>query len=247
MTYLLELSYSGAAYSGFQIQNNAKTVAGELTRASKLLFGLPCKIQGCSRTDAGVHARQFFASVHVPDGGNLVPTDRIPDAMNCLLPYDIAIKNAETVHEGYNPRFDTSYKEYEYVIYNRPEKDPFSHKLKLPYKYRLDEAMLDAEARDYIGEHDFKSFMATGSDVVSTVRTVYSASVRREGDDVIFSVCADGFLYNMVRIMTGTLLCISEGKLGKGSIPAIIDAKNRTAAGITVPPDGLYLSRVALK
>ena len=241
------IAYSGVNYSGFQIQKNAKTVAGELTRASKLLFGCECKIQGCSRTDAGVHARQFYCSVHTTDGANDVPPERIPAAMNCLLPYDIAVLNAKKAPDGYNPRFETAYKEYCYVIYNKAEKDPFSYKLKLPYPYPLDAEALDKEAKDYIGEHDFTSFMASGSDVVSTVRTVYDASVRREGDDVIFTVSADGFLYNMVRIMTGTLLYISEGKIDKGSIPDIIKAKDRTRAGLTVSPDGLYLNKVVLK
>ena len=247
MTYLLELSYSGVNYSGFQIQKNAKTVAGELTRASKLLFGADCRVQGCSRTDAGVHAKQFFCSVHVPDDANKVPVDRIPAAMNCLLPYDIAIKNAKTVCDGYNPRFETVSKEYCYIIYNRQEKNPFYHKLKLPYPYPLDEQMLDGQAKDYIGEHDFTSFMAVGSDVSSTVREVYGASVKRDGDDVIFTVSANGFLYNMVRIMVGTLLYISEGKIEQGGIPEIIKEKNRASAGLTVPPDGLYLSKVILK
>ena len=247
MTYLLELSYSGVNYSGFQIQKNAKTVAGELTRASKLLFGADCKIQGCSRTDAGVHAKQFFCSVHVPEGGNNVPEDRIPAAINCLLPYDIVVISVKTVRDGYNPRFETVSKEYCYVIYNKAEKNPFFHKLKLPYPYRLDEKMLDTQAKDFIGEHDFSSFMAVGSDVTSTVREVYDAGVRREGDDVIFTVSANGFLYNMVRIMVGTLLYISEGKIKEGAIPDIIKEKNRSAAGMTVPPDGLYLSKVILK
>lgn len=247
MTYLLELSYSGVNYSGFQIQKNAKTIAGELTRASKLLFGADCKVQGCSRTDAGVHAKQFFCSVHAPEGANNVPADRIPAAINCLLPYDIAVKTAQIVKDGYNPRFETVSKEYCYVIYNRPEKNPFFHKLKLPYPYHLDEKMLDGQAKDYIGEHDFSSFMAVGSDVSTTVREVYSAKVERDGYDVIFSVSANGFLYNMVRIMTGTLLYIAEGKIKQGAIPEIIKEKNRAAAGITVPPDGLYLSKVVLK
>lgn len=247
MTYLLEIAFSGAAYSGFQIQKNARTVAGELTRASKLLFGVPCRIRGCSRTDAGVHARQFYASVQAEDGGNEVPADRVPAALNCILPYDIAVLSAARVKDGYNPRFETVSKRYEYVIYDKPEKDPFSHRLKLHYKYPLDAAALDAESKDFIGTHDFASFMATGSDAKTTVRTVYSASVERRGDDVIFSVSADGFLYNMVRIMTGTLLAIAEGKAGKGSIPSIIAAKNRIAAGVTVPPDGLYLAEVVLK
>ena len=247
MTYLLEIAYSGAAYSGFQIQKNARTVAGELTRAAKLLFDADCKIQGCSRTDAGVHARQFYCSVHVPDGGNAVPADRVPAAMNCLLPYDIAVKKAQIAPDGCNPRFETAYKEYCYVIYNKAEKDPFSYKLKLPYPFPLDENELDKEAKDFIGTHDFSSFMAVGSEVATTVRTVYDAGVTRRGDDVIFTVSADGFLYNMVRIMTGTLLYIAEGKIQKGTIPGIIEAKNRGAAGVTAAPDGLYLNRVVLK
>lgn len=247
MTYLLELSYSGVNYSGFQIQPNAKTIAGELTRASKLLFGTDCKVQGCSRTDAGVHAKQFFASVHLPDSANKVPVDRIPAAINCLLPYDIAVRSAKIAPDGYNPRFETASKEYKYVIYNKPDKNPFFHKLKLPYPHPLDERMLNEQAKDYIGEHDFTSFMAVSSDVATTVRHVYDASVTREGDDVIFTVSANGFLYNMVRIMTGTLLYISEGKIEKGGIPKVTEAKNRACAGLTVPPDGLYLSKVVLK
>lgn len=247
MTYLLELAYSGVNYSGFQIQKNAKTIAGELTRASKKLFGCECKIQGCSRTDAGVHAKQFFAAVHTEEGANAVPEDKIPVAINCLLPYDIAVKSAKIMPDGYNPRFETAYKEYCYIIHNRAEKDPFSYKLKLPYPYPLDADMLDIEAKDYIGEHDFSSFMAVGSDVMTTIRTVYDAKVQRDGDDVIFTVSADGFLYNMVRIMTGTLLYIAEGKIQKDGIPEIIEAKDRSAAGMTVPPDGLYLNRVVLK
>ena len=247
MNYLLELSYSGIKYSGFQIQKNAKTVAGELTRAAGLLFGCPCKVNGCSRTDAGVHANQFYAAVNLSGEGNRVPEDRIPAAINCLLPYDIAVKRAAVVPDGYNPRFEAVCKEYRYVIYNNPLKNPFCHKLKLPYGRPLDENALDAEAKDFIGTHDFSAFMASGSDVVTTVRTVYSADVSREGDDVIFTVSADGFLYNMVRIMTGTLLYIAEGKIAKGSVPAIIESKDRAKAGITVSADGLYLNKVFLK
>ena len=247
MNYLLELSYSGVKYSGFQIQKNAKTVAGELTRASTLRFGCPCKVNGCSRTDAGVHANQFYAAVNLCGEGNKVPTERIPAAVNCLLPYDIAVKSASVVPDGYNPRFEAVCKEYKYVIYNSPYKNPFFHKLKLPYGRPLDAAALDNEAKDFIGEHDFSAFMASGSDVMTTVRTVFSASVERDGDDVIFTVSADGFLYNMVRIMTGTLLYIAEGKIPYGSIPGIIESKNRAKAGITVSADGLYLNKVILR
>ena len=247
MNYLLELSYSGAKYSGFQIQKNAKTVAGELTRAAALLFGCPCKINGCSRTDAGVHANQFYAAVNLFGEGNNVPVERIPAAINCLLPYDIAVKSSKTVPDGYNPRFEAVCKEYKYVIYNSAYKNPFYHKLKLPYGRPLDAEALDKEAKDFIGAHDFSAFMASGSDVMTTVRNVFDASVKRQGDDVIFTVSADGFLYNMVRIMTGTLLYIAEGKIPSGSIPRIIESKNRAKAGITVSADGLYLNKVILR
>lgn len=247
MTYLLEIAYSGVNYSGFQIQNNAKTIAGELTRASKLLFGCDCKIRGCSRTDAGVHAKQFYCSVQTLGEGNAVPPERIPDAMNCILPYDIAVISAAAAAEGYNPRFETVFKEYTYIIYNSNVKNPFYHKLKLPYGRPLDEKMLDRQAKDYAGCHDFTSFMAAGAEVSTTERTVIDASVTRDGEDVIFTVSADGFLYNMVRIMVGTLLYIAEGKIEQGAVPEIIKAKNRAVAGLTVPPDGLYLSKVVLK
>ena len=247
MNYLINLAYLGCAYSGFQIQKNAPTVAGCLTKAADTLFGKGCKITGCSRTDRGVHAKDFYATVKVPDGAPMIPLDKIPEAMNTLLPYDISVRRANLVSDGFNPRFDTLYKEYQYVIFNKKEKDPFIYGRKLPYGRPLDEKMLDIQCGDYVGRHDFTSFMATGSDASTTVREVKYCSITREGDNVIFTVAADGFLYNMVRIMVGTLLYISEGKIEPGSIPQIIEARDRKRAGVTVPPDGLYLSRVVLK
>lgn len=246
MNYLLNLSYLGCAYSGFQIQKNAPTIAGALTDAAERLFGDHCKITGCSRTDRGVHARDFYASLKVSDTSPKIPCDRIPDAMNCLLPYDIAIKSARIVPDAFNPRFDTVYKEYEYVVSNKREKDPFAVGRKHHYNRPIDEKLLDRECKAFVGKHDFAAFMATGSDAVTTVREIKYCGVRREGDDVIFTFAADGFLYNMVRIMVGTLLYISEGKIKEGSIGEIIESKDRTKAGITVPPDGLYLTRVVL-
>lgn len=247
MKYLLELSFLGADYSGFQIQKNAPTIAGELTRACRVLLGTECKIAGCSRTDAGVHAREFYASVQTGENANRVPPERIPAALNCVLPYDIAVKAARIVPESFNPRFDTEYKEYEYVIYNSAVKNPFEYRRALPYPFPLDADELNLQAADYVGRHDFSAFMASGSDASTTVRTVKYADVRRNGEYVIFRVAADGFLYNMVRIMAGTLLYISEGKLAHGSIPDIISSKQRSSAGVTVIPDGLYLTKVILK
>ena len=164
--------------------------------------------------------------------------------MNFFLPEDIAVFDSADVPLDFDARFNCKGKEYVYQIYNGSIRDPFFHRRALFYRIPLDEALLTREAMDLIGTHDFTSFRALGSNVQSTVRTVREAYVERNGNLVSFHVQADGFLYNMVRIMVGTLLYISEGKLGQGSIPAILEAKDRTRAGKTAPPEGLYLNQV---
>lgn len=245
MKYLLKMSYLGCEYHGFQIQNNAKTVAGTLKKSCENLFGAECKIQGCSRTDAGVHALVYYA-VCQTTGGNVVPCDRIPYALNHLLPSDISVSECCVVGEDFNPRH-AEYKEYRYIVHNSPFKDPFLHKRALRVPEKIDEKMLDIEAKSFIGTHDFSAFMAMGSPVNTTVRTVKYFNVERQGDNVIFTVAADGFLYNMVRIMVGTLLDISKGKLKCGTLGDILESKDRCCAGVTAPPDGLYLAKVVYK
>ncbi len=245
MKYLLNISYLGCDYHGFQIQSNAKTVAGTLKTACETLFGAECTVSGCSRTDAGVHALDYYTACEV-NGGNDIPVEKIPYALNHLLPDDIAIKNARIVADEFNPRH-AEYKEYVYVVHNSPHKDPFLHKRALRFADKLDEVFLNAQAQDFVGKHDFSAFMATGSSVNTTVRTVKYFTVRREGDSVRFTVAADGFLYNMVRIMVGTLLDMSKGKIEKNGIGGIISSLDRSNAGVTVPPDGLYLSKVFYK
>ena len=164
--------------------------------------------------------------------------------MNTYLPFDIVVLSCEVVDDDFHARFSCKGKEYEYVVWNTPVRDPFLHKRAYHYKYPLDADFLDKQAKDLLGTHDFTCFMAAGSDAKTTVRTISRADVRREGDKVIFTFGADGFLYNMVRIMTGTLLYIASGKIKPGSIPAIIESKDRLQAGITVPGDGLYLNRI---
>ena len=241
MKYLLKLSYLGCEYHGFQIQNNASTIAGTLKRSCELLFNERCDISGCSRTDAGVHANMYCCNIRTE---NPIACEKLVGALNALMPRDIAALDCKEVDFDFHARYDCKSKEYIYKIWNSPNKNPFLYDYSLHYKHRLDEEFLSKQAADFVGTYDFASFCAAGSSVEDTVRTVMNASVERDGDMVIFKVEADGFLYNMVRIMTGTLIDISRGKIPADSIKQIIAAKNRFAAGYTAPARGLYLNKI---
>jgi len=238
---LLELAYNGAAYHGWQRQNNASTVQQTVEEALCALLGENVTVNGCSRTDAGVHARQYFCSFSTE---NNIPEAGLVAAMNDKLPDDIAVKNCKTVKQGFHARFDCKGKEYEYVVHNSRIKDPFFKDTAMRWKYPINESLLDREAKAFIGVHDFKTFCSADCDKENTTREIYDCGVRREGDLVIFNVSGSGFLYNMVRIIVGTLLYIGEGKLPQGCIPELINARDRTLAGKTVEPQGLYLNRV---
>ncbi len=247
MKILLNIKYVGTNYAGYQIQNNAPTVQGELCRAAQALFGKKCDITGCSRTDSGVHANMFCAAL--TDHGSAgfettVPTEKLPRAMNAFLPPDIAVTHAREVEDSFHPRYDVRSKEYVYLIQNGGERDPFMADRCLFYPRRLNVEKMDEAAKKFVGEQDFAAYMASGSKVESTVRCIYSASVLREGDLISFSVKGNGFLYNMVRIMAGTLLSVGEGKISPEDIPKITSSLDRTKAGSTAPACGLYLNRV---
>lgn len=241
MNYLLTLKYDGSHYHGWQRQDNAVTVQQCVEEAVFRLFGENIAVIGCSRTDTGVHANCFKCNFRAE---KTLAHKSVVSGLNHFLPEDIAVTDSCTVPDEFNARFDCTSKEYIYKIYNAQVRDPFYVNRAYFYKYPLDEKMLDKEAKDYIGTHDFTSFRAAGATTKTTVRTVYNAGVERYGDVVIFRVEADGFLYNMVRIMAGTLLNISEGKIERGSIPAIIESKDRLKAGKTEAPEGLYLNKV---
>ncbi len=238
---LLTLSFDGSAYHGWQVQENAVTVQQALQDALEHICGVRDNIVGCSRTDSGVHANMYCCNLRTE---HTIPCDRLVTALNAVLPRDIAVSNCEQVPFDFHARYDCTSKEYIYKIWNSPNKNPFLYNYSLHYKYPLDAEMLDGQAKQYIGEYDFASFCAAGSSVASTVRNVTNASVTRDGDMVVFTVEANGFLYNMVRIMVGTLIDISSGKREKDSIGDIISAKNRDRAGFTAPPHGLYLNKV---
>ena len=250
MKLFLRLAFLGTAYNGYQVQGEQPTVQRELTRACAELFGVRCDIVGCSRTDSGVHANMFCVTVAERGTNELhtsIPVSRIAVALNAHLPDDIAVYDAALVDSNFHPRYDVQYKEYVYRIYNSPCRSPFEEGRAWFYPKRIDHQALTAmqKAADaYCGTHDFTSFMAQGASVAHAVRTVMHASVEKKGDVIEFYVAADGFLYNMVRIMTGTLIAVAEGKLTPEEIPGIIEAKDRAKAGMTAPAMGLYLNRV---
>lgn len=238
---LLKLKYLGTAYHGWQVQDNAHSVQEELQNAIERILGSREAVTGCSRTDSGVHANMYCCTLHT---NSTIDCYKLQGALNAKLPSDIAVFECADMPEDFHPRYSCTAKQYVYKIYNASARDPFLENRALHYRPLLDETLLDKQAKDYIGTHDFTSFCSVKSDLEDNTRTVYDASVTRDGDVVTFTVTADGFLYNMVRIMAGTLLFISEGKREQGSIPQIIAAENRNAAGVTAPPHGLYLNRV---
>ncbi|MBQ9121485.1 MAG: tRNA pseudouridine(38-40) synthase TruA [Clostridia bacterium] len=250
MKILLKIAYLGTNYAGFQAQrgSSCRTVQETLTEAVCLSLGKPCHVTGCSRTDSGVHARGFCASIEAVDGSDItVPVEKIPVSVNHRLPEDVAVLDAALVPDSLHPRYNVKSKEYVYVFSDSPTRDPFlfdrAMYLKAPLTVENVTAMHTA-AQSFVGTHDFSAFMAQGSKITDTVRTVYSASVRRVADTVEFRVSADGFLYNMVRIMAGTLLAVGQGKLVPERVAEIVLGKDRRLAGITAPPHGLYLDRV---
>lgn len=239
--YLLQLSFDGTQYHGWQLQESDRTVQGEIELAIGRIFGNSSRVSGCSRTDAGVHAENFICNFHAEKE---MDPFKMRAALNFYLPDDIVVKDCRIVPEDFHARFSCIGKEYIYRIWNGRVRNPFLNAQALHINYPLDEALMDRAAKFYVGEHDFSAFCASGSSAHTTVRTVTDASVTREGDMVLFHVSANGFLYNMVRIMAGTLIYISNGKISIGDLPAIVDGGARKAAGYTVPAHGLYLNRV---
>ncbi len=233
----LVIAYDGSAYHGWQIQPNAVTVQGTLQAVLSEVYKESITLFGCSRTDAGVHAKNFVCHADVPFA---IPLDKLPLALNAYLPDDISVLKAEEVSSDFHARFSCKGKTYQYLLWNGRIRDPFLQKRAGFHPSPLNAENMNQMAQSFVGEHDFTAFMAAGSEITDAVRTIYSFSVERSGDLIIFTVSGNGFLYNMVRIMVGTLISADQGKLDR-SLPEIILSKDRTLAGITVPPQGLYL------
>lgn len=250
MKLFLKISYLGTAYNGYQAQKNGISVQQMLNQATLRLFGCDCDICGCSRTDKGVHANEFCLTV-CEHGKNYlntsIPTDSIVRALNVYLPEDISVLSAEWKDDDFHARYSVCKKEYVYRIYNSTVRSPFEVNRALHYPKPLTDEKIRrmvAAAKLLEGKHDFASFMASGSKITNTERTVFDASIVKNGDVICFSICADGFLYNMVRIIVGTLLEVAEGKKEPEDILNILEVKDRTAAGRTASAEGLYLNRV---
>ena len=251
MKLLLKIQYDGSGFCGYQVQPNVRSVQGELNRAAYELFRCDCNITGCSRTDSGVHALSFFATVEPKSTEHSnIPTRNVVRAFNSILPDDISVICAYEVDDNFHARYDVISKEYVYLMTDTNHKDPFFNKraLQLPRPLSDDQiARVNLACKQLVGEYDFTSFMSEGSKITDATREIYHASISRLSVPrglIVFKISANGFLYNMVRIIVGTMLDVAYGKMEPDAIRFIIEQKNRSLAGQTVPPDGLYLKKV---
>lgn len=234
------ISYKGTSYSGWQVQDRFPSVQKTLQNAIEGLLGRKVNLSGCSRTDSGVHALEYWCHIDTLAG---IPDEKLPLALNLRLPDDISVLKSMTVDDSFHARYSAKGKQYVYVIRNSYIKDPFTCDTAFLYKKPLDAQELTSIGSAFVGQHDFKSFMASRSKITDTVREVYEFRAEREGEFIKIYVSANGFLYNMVRIMVGTVLEIASGRIKHG-IPYILEQKDRKAAGRTVPAHGLFLKKV---
>lgn len=237
----LRLSYDGTQYHGWQVQKNDITVAETLENALTKICEHPVKVVGCGRTDAGVHALRYCANFKTDC---TIPTDRIPLAVNALLPLDIAATDAVEAPEDFNSILSCIKKEYVYKLQNSRIRDPFLTSRAYFFPSVLDVDRMKAAAKFFEGTHDFKAVRSVGTETKTTVRTVYWCELEKEVNMISMRICADGFLYNMVRAIMGTVVYVGLGKIEPEAIPALLDGGDRRLTGPTMPPQGLYMSRV---
>lgn len=245
MKYFAKIKYLGTDFHGFQVQPDKRTVQGELCRALGEALGAECKVTGCSRTDAGVHANEFCITAEAE--GATVPPEKLPLAVARFLPNDLSLFCAKECDKDFHPRYDAHEKEYLYRIINTAVYDPFEYGRAWFLPRPIDNekiALMNIAAKKIVGKRDFAAFMSEGSDTEDTVRCVTSLTVEKKGELIEIRIRADGFLYNMVRIIVGTLIEVAYGRFSPDYIEKIIESKNRQMAGMTAPPDGLYLNRV---
>ncbi|WP_352419153.1 tRNA pseudouridine(38-40) synthase TruA [Proteiniborus sp.] len=237
----LIIEYDGTNYFGWQKQPNQRTIQETIENSIKKITKEDIDIFGSGRTDRGVHARgqvaNFFTNARIPE-------DKIKDAINSVLPGDIVISHSEEVDEAFHSRYSAKGKEYRYIFFNRRIPSPLlrNYAYHIPQKLHFD--LMEKSLADFIGTHDFKSFMASGSSVKDTIRTINNASLNKNHEIIELKINGNGFLYNMVRIIAGTLVDIGIGKISRNDIPQIIASKDRKKAGHTAPPHGLYLENV---
>lgn len=245
MKYFAKIKYLGTDFHGFQVQPQKRTVQGELCRALAEALGGKCSVTGCSRTDSGVHANEFCITVECACA--TVPPEKLSVAVARFLPNDLSLFYAKECDEGFHPRYDAKGKEYLYRIINRRVYDPFEYGRAWFLPRPISDKMLlqmQRAAEGFIGEYDFSAFMSEGSDTEDTVRRIDYVTVDRKEELIEIRVSANGFLYNMVRIIVGTLTEVAYGRIKAEDITEIILSKDRSKAGMTAPAEGLYLNKV---
>lgn len=235
----LILQFDGSRYHGWQIQPNAVTIQAFIESAIIKITGEKRSVIGCGRTDSGVHARAYVCNFMT---NTKIPVERLPYALNTCLPRDVVCTAAEEMPENFHAAFSAVKKRYTYYIDNARFHDIFSYSWHYPYPLSLPDMQKAASA--FLGTHDFIGFAASGFTVKTTTRTIYDITVEKENHLIAIDVTGNGFLYNMVRIMAGTLAFVGSGKINPDDMPQIITSGDRKRAGITAPPEGLFLSEV---
>jgi len=238
----ITVQYDGTRYNGWQRQGNTKnTIQGKIEDILEKMTGHKVEIHGSGRTDKGVHAKGQVASFRINTD---MRDSEILEYLNRYLPDDIAVTELSQADERFHARLSVKRKTYLYRIHNSIIPDVFEHRFMHTVTEPLNVAAMQSAAKEFMGEHDFLGFSSVKRLKKSTVRTIYSVGVQRFGDDVVFAVTGDGFLYNMVRIMAGTLLEIGTGRRSAASIAKVFETKSREVAGETLPGKGLTLLSV---
>jgi tRNA pseudouridine38-40 synthase len=235
------IEYDGTGYHGWQRQQNAPSIQQSIEEVIEKVVGHQVELIGAGRTDAGVHALGQTANFHT--SSNIV-IDKMPLAFNSMLPDDIVIKNTETVPEDFHARYQAKGKRYRYIIRNAKFPSALMRNREYFCHYPLDIPLMQKAIKLFVGMHDFKGLAAAGSSAKDTVRTIYDAQIKQEGENLVIDFYGNGFLYNMVRIMVGTLVDVGRGKLPIENIEKLISEGDRKLGGITAPPQGLYLVEV---
>lgn len=237
----LTIEYDGKCYNGWQKQPNKLNIQGEIERAIYNITKEEVNLIGSGRTDAGVHALGQVANFKT---NSEIPIEKLPLAINSQLKNSIVIKEAEEVDERFHSRYNAKHKTYRYIINNSKCGTAIYRNLEYSYPFKLDAEKMKQASKYFEGEHDFKAFKSSGTSSKNSVRTIYKAIVKQEGEKIIIELAGNGFLYNMVRIISGTLLDVGLGKIRAEEIPEIIESKDRQRAGKTLPAHGLYLVEV---
>lgn len=241
MNLKLTIKYDGTEYHGWQRQPNGITVQQVLEETLEKVLKTKVVVTGCSRTDAGVHAKMHVSSFRAETS---IPVNKLPLVLNQFLPPDIRAAACEIVPDDFNARYHTKEKTYRYRILNCEHNDPFLSRFVWHYPIELDVEKMKKAAEYMVGEKDFTAFMASGSSAKTTVRNLKRVEVEKEGDVITISATANGFLYNMVRIIVGTLVYVGNGKLTQEEVKTILEEKDRRLGGVTAPPQGLMLEEV---